>query len=174
MIDVVQLRQRSAFISLGGSPGLVVMGGDSHSEGRGFEYRCHILVGHYFILVCCKIVLMFVWKGPKINEKENRDGPFLENKCVGIGSSLPNVLHARCLVAEKSVQVFELGCQQGGGLRRILKMLSSFCSTFKIILLLHEQSSNETLILMWIHKLPRYEMRTEDNNWGKYTQLFAY
>ena len=31
---------------LGGSPGLVVMGGDSHSEGRGFESLCCILDGH--------------------------------------------------------------------------------------------------------------------------------
>ena len=30
----------------GGSPGLVVMGGDSRSEGRGFESQCHILDGH--------------------------------------------------------------------------------------------------------------------------------
>ena len=29
-----------------GSPGLVVMGGDSHSEGRGFEFQRHILDGH--------------------------------------------------------------------------------------------------------------------------------
>ena len=38
----------------------MVMGGDSHSEGRGFESRCHILDGHFFTLICCKIVLMFV------------------------------------------------------------------------------------------------------------------
>ena len=55
---------------MGGSPGLVVMGGDSRSEGRGFESRCHILDGHFFTLICCKIVLIFVCKRPKINEKE--------------------------------------------------------------------------------------------------------
>ena len=32
--------------SWGGSPGLVVMGGDSRSKGRGFESRCRILDGH--------------------------------------------------------------------------------------------------------------------------------
>ena len=42
------------------SPGLVVMGGDSRSEGRGFESQCRILDGHFFTLICCKIVLMFV------------------------------------------------------------------------------------------------------------------
>ena len=31
---------------MGGSPGLVVMGGDSRSEGRGFESQCRILDGH--------------------------------------------------------------------------------------------------------------------------------
>ena len=30
----------------GGSPGLVVMGGDSRTEGRGFESQCHTLDGH--------------------------------------------------------------------------------------------------------------------------------
>ena len=30
----------------GGSPGLVVTGDDSCSEGRGFESRCRILDGH--------------------------------------------------------------------------------------------------------------------------------
>ena len=31
-----------------GSPGLVVMGRDSYSEGGGFESRHHILDGHFF------------------------------------------------------------------------------------------------------------------------------
>ena len=60
----------------GGSPGLVIMGGDYHSEGRGFESQCHILDGNFFTLICCKIVMMFVWKSAKINEKEAGDGPF--------------------------------------------------------------------------------------------------
>ena len=33
-------------VSMGGSPGLVVIGGDSCSEGHGFEFRRHILDGH--------------------------------------------------------------------------------------------------------------------------------
>ena len=33
---------------MGGSPDLVVMGGDSCSEGRGFESRHSILDGHFF------------------------------------------------------------------------------------------------------------------------------
>ena len=31
---------------MGKSPGLVVMGGDSRSKGRGFESQCWILDGH--------------------------------------------------------------------------------------------------------------------------------
>ena len=37
--------ERSA--SMGGSPGLVVMGRDSHSKGRGFDSRRRILDGHF-------------------------------------------------------------------------------------------------------------------------------
>ena len=36
------------------SPGLVVMGGDSISECRGFESQYRILNGHFFPLICCK------------------------------------------------------------------------------------------------------------------------
>ena len=34
-------------------PGLVVMGGDSRTEGRGFESQDRILDGH-FSHICCK------------------------------------------------------------------------------------------------------------------------
>ena len=44
---------------LGGSPGLVVMGRDSRSEGRGFESRHRILDGHFSHIFVIKIV-MFV------------------------------------------------------------------------------------------------------------------
>ena len=45
---------------MGGSPGLAVIGGDSRSEDRGFKSQCHIQDEHFFTLICCKIVLMFV------------------------------------------------------------------------------------------------------------------
>ena len=32
----------------------MVMGGDSYSEGCGFESRHCILDGHFFTLICCK------------------------------------------------------------------------------------------------------------------------
>ena len=44
---------------IGRGPGLVVMEGDSRFEGRAFESQCGILDGHFFTLICCKIVLMF-------------------------------------------------------------------------------------------------------------------
>ena len=44
-----------------GSPGLVVMGRDSCSEGCGFESQHQILDGHFSHIVVVKIV-MFVWK----------------------------------------------------------------------------------------------------------------
>ena len=66
----IQTRRRSFLYSgivdclankptLGESPGLVVMGGDSRPESRGFESRCRTLDGHFFTLICCTIVLMF-------------------------------------------------------------------------------------------------------------------
>ena len=32
----------------------MVMGGNSCSKGRGFKSQCHLLVGHFFTLICCK------------------------------------------------------------------------------------------------------------------------
>ena len=54
----------------------MVMGGDSHSGGLGFESRRRILNGHIiFTLICCKNCIVSL-KGPKINEKEAGVGPF--------------------------------------------------------------------------------------------------
>ena len=52
------------------SPGLVVMGGDSISECRGFESQYRILNGHFFPLICCKNCNVY-FKG----RKRGRDGP---------------------------------------------------------------------------------------------------
>ena len=63
----------------GGSPGLVVMGRGSRSEGYGFESRHCILDGHFFTCICrknCNVCL----KRPKINEKEAVVGPFFFKK----------------------------------------------------------------------------------------------
>ena len=39
---------------MGGIPGLVVVGGDSCTEGRRFKSQHGILDGHFFTLVYCK------------------------------------------------------------------------------------------------------------------------
>ena len=53
--------------------GLVIMRGDLHSRGLGLESQYRILDGHFFTLYYCK---NFVWKRPKINQKEPGDSPF--------------------------------------------------------------------------------------------------
>ena len=67
---------RTEKYSMGGSPGLVVLGRDSRSEGRRFESRHHILDAHLFTYICCKNCNDVCMKRPKINEKEAGDGPF--------------------------------------------------------------------------------------------------
>ena len=57
--------------SRGGSPGLVVMGGDSCSNGCEFESWHHILDGHFFTYFVVKIVMCAL--KDKINEKEAAD-----------------------------------------------------------------------------------------------------
>ena len=48
----------------------VVMGGDSLSEGHGFESQHHILDGHFFTLICCKICNDVCLERPKISDNE--------------------------------------------------------------------------------------------------------
>ena len=62
----------------GGSPGLVVIGRDSCYKGHGFESRHHILDGHFFTSICCKVCL----KRPKINEKRPELAHFLLKKVL--------------------------------------------------------------------------------------------
>ena len=47
-------------ITEGGSPGLVVTGGDSCSVGRGLKSLHYILDGHFSHIFVVKIVMMFV------------------------------------------------------------------------------------------------------------------
>ena len=50
---VYVLESENAF--LGGSPGLVVMGGNSCSKGREFKSQHHIQDGHFYIPISGKI-----------------------------------------------------------------------------------------------------------------------
>ena len=67
-------------VRLGGSPGLVVKGGDSYSEGCEFNSWHQLLDGHFFTLIWCKFCVLFVWKRLKINEKETGDAPKIFEK----------------------------------------------------------------------------------------------
>ena len=61
----------------GGSPGIVVMGRDSHFEGCGFESQHHILDGHFFTYICCKNCIVSL-KRPKLNKKRGRGWPIFK------------------------------------------------------------------------------------------------
>ena len=71
------LEGRSEFLLQGRSPGLVVMGGDSYSEGCEFESRHCILDGVFFTCICCKNCNDVCLKRPKANDKEAECWPFL-------------------------------------------------------------------------------------------------
>ena len=58
-----------------GSPGLVVMGGDSHPEGRGFESQHCILDGHFSHIFVIK-ELYCLFEKTKKTKKEAGVGPF--------------------------------------------------------------------------------------------------
>ena len=55
-----------------GSPGLVVMGGDSRSEGSGFQSQHCIQHGHLFKLICCKIFNVL----SENDWNKQKDGPY--------------------------------------------------------------------------------------------------
>ena len=64
--------------ALGGSRGLVVMGGDSCSKGHGLNPSAgYWMEMTFFTLICCKNCIVCL-KRPKINEKEAGVGPFLK------------------------------------------------------------------------------------------------
>ena len=56
-------------------PGLVFMGGDSCSEGHGFQSQHHILNGIFFTYICCKNCNDVCLKRPKIDDKRGRGWP---------------------------------------------------------------------------------------------------
>ena len=67
---------KQKFYSMGGTPGLVVMGGDSWSEGNGFESQHCMLDGHFTTLSCCKNCNVCLKKQNKW--KRVRDGHYFK------------------------------------------------------------------------------------------------
>ena len=66
------------FGTIGGSHGLVVMGGDSQSKGHGLNPSIiHRMDMTFFTFLCCKNYNDVCFKRPKINEKEAGVVPFL-------------------------------------------------------------------------------------------------
>ena len=65
---------------MGGSPGLVVMGRDSRSDGHGFKSQNRILDGHFVAYNCCKNCNDVCLNIPKINKKEAGVSPFFLKK----------------------------------------------------------------------------------------------
>ena len=57
----------------------MVMGGDSHSKGRGFESRHRILDGHFFTYICCKNCIVCL-KKTENKRKRGRVWPILKKK----------------------------------------------------------------------------------------------
>ena len=76
---------------MGGSPGLVVMGGDSRSKGCGFESRHCILEGHFshiFVVKICNVCL----KKTKNKRKRGRGWAIFLKK---LGIIFPNQLFSK-------------------------------------------------------------------------------
>ena len=87
------------FYFMGGSPGLVVTGGDSCSKGYEFKSWHSILDGHFFTVICCKNCYVCL-KKLKMNEKEAGDGPFFFKKMFYF--SLFNILLWRTPVFQET------------------------------------------------------------------------
>ena len=83
----------------GGSPGRVVIGGDSWSEGCGFESQHCTQDGHFFTYICCKNCL-FVWKDEN-KQKEAGNGPFKKN----IDTGFATLFNTQFTVKKCSIQI---------------------------------------------------------------------
>ena len=92
----------------------MVMGGDSCSEGHGFESQPCILDGHFFILICCKICNDVCLKRLKRNDKRDRGWPnLLKNVHIWGGhhssviSSAPTSLQPRVRIPSTQSTLFQ-------------------------------------------------------------------
>ena len=74
----------------GRSPCLVVMGGDSCSEGRGFESQHYILDGNFLTFICCQTCNACLKRRKK--QKEAMDGPFFKKIKILIAELFPKMV----------------------------------------------------------------------------------
>ena len=68
-----------------GHPGVVIMGGDSYSGGRGFQWMDMT----FFTMICCKNCIVCL-KRPNINEKEPGMAYFLKKNTNVFGVTILN------------------------------------------------------------------------------------
>ena len=69
---------------IGGCPGLVVRGGDSCSDGRGFKSWCRILDGHNIFSHSVVRIVMFFWKDENKRKRGQGWTIFLKKMtCIG-------------------------------------------------------------------------------------------
>ena len=115
---------------LGGSPGLVVMGGDSRSEDRGFLSQHHILDGHeIFTVICCKNCIVCL-KIPKINKKRPGSAHFKKLKDITENCSC---IFPSIQMTSSNRQFLEfLRGESEVGQRRIMHSLVPVCSPDKL------------------------------------------
>ena len=69
-----QTKITQKFIFYGGSPGIVVMGDDSCSRGRGFKYH-HRILDRHFVTLISSMNCTFAWKDIENNRKRGRGWP---------------------------------------------------------------------------------------------------
>ena len=79
MLHRQKQKNNKTCLKMGGSPGLVLIGGDLCSKDHGFESRHLILDGHFCTLICCIICNDVCLKRPKINDKRGRGWPIIKH-----------------------------------------------------------------------------------------------
>ena len=108
---------RMTIFYFSGRPGLVVMGDNSCSKGRGFESQWYCHTGWtfltFFTLICCKNCIVCL-KRPKMNEKEAGVGPFLKRVPKELWSTFAALLAwVQCYhMGEKVVQSPQIVAQK--------------------------------------------------------------
>ena len=94
----------------------------------------------FFTIICCKLVLMFVWKRPKINEKETGDDPFLKTALFILYFRLFNTVDRKHTNSPTTWFELRTSCVGNDRFRyqptepQPLPRWNKFCSVWKIFL----------------------------------------